>query len=215
MNLLPPEKECLRLQIESAAGHGCVEEYGLSVRATMPGHSHHDPEASLEPTPDNERVIDREGFRPNVGIVVCNDRDQVLWGRRINGRDSWQFPQGGIDEGETPEEALYRELYEETGLERDKIEILDKSKKWLVYHIPHVFQRSKKRYDGAMQKWFLLKITGSDSDVNLNATGHAEFDAWKWGDKKTAIKSVIKFKRKVYESILDEFSETLERLEYN
>ena len=81
MNLLPPEKECLRLQIESAAGHGCVEEYGLSVRATMPGHSHHDPEASLEPTPDNERVIDREGFRPNVGIVVCNDRDQVLWGR--------------------------------------------------------------------------------------------------------------------------------------
>ena len=159
-------------------------------------------------------MIDKHGYRPNVGIIIANKQGQVFWGKRAR-QDAWQFPQGGIDEGETPEDALYRELYEETGLERDKIEILDKSKKWLVYHIPHVFQRSKKRYDGAMQKWFLLKITGSDSDVNLNATGHAEFDAWKWGDKKTAIKSVIKFKRKVYESILDEFSETLERLEYN
>ena len=158
--------------------------------------------------------MNNKSYRKGVGIIIVNSDLQFFLGKRI-GADAWQFPQGGIDEGETPEDALYRELYEETGLESDKIEILDKSKRWLVYHIPHVFQRSKKRYDGAMQKWFLLKITGSDSDVNLNATGHAEFDAWKWGDKKTAIKSVIKFKRKVYESILNEFSETLERLEYN
>ena len=156
-----------------------------------------------------------KNYRKGVGMVIVNQEDQFFLGKRI-GADAWQFPQGGIDEGETPEVALYRELFEETGLERDKVEIIDISKKWLVYHIPHVFQRSNKKYDGAMQKWFLLRFIGKDiGDINLNATEHAEFDAWKWGDKKTAIKSVIKFKRKVYESILDQFSETLERLEYN
>ena len=71
---------------------------------------------SLELSQDNERVIDRDGFRPNVGIVICNAVDQVLWGRRINGRDSWQFPQGGMRRDETPEQAMYRELEEEVGL---------------------------------------------------------------------------------------------------
>ena len=155
-----------------------------------------------------------KNYRKGVGIIIVNGHSQFFLGKRI-GANAWQFPQGGIDEGETPEDALYRELFEETGLKRDKVEILDKSKKWLVYHIPHVFQRSKKRYDGAMQKWFLLKIIGDDSDIDLNATGHAEFDAWKWGDEKTAIKSVIKFKKRVYQSILNEFSCVLERLKNN
>ena len=155
-------------------------------------------------------MLDSNGFRPNVGIILCNGEGKLFWAKRI-GQDAWQFPQGGIDEGETSEIALYRELFEETGLKKDKVEIIDISKKWLVYHIPHVFQRSNKKYDGAMQKWFLLRFIGEDiDDINLNATEHAEFDAWKWSDKKTAIKSVIKFKRKVYESILQEFSNVLE-----
>jgi len=155
-----------------------------------------------------------KNYRKGVGIIIVNPEGQFFLGKRI-GAEAWQFPQGGIDEGEAPKDALYRELYEETGLKREAVKILDVSKKWLVYHIPHVFQRSKKRYDGAMQKWFLLKLTGTDGDINLNAFDHAEFDAWKWSDKDTAIKSVIKFKRKVYESILNEFSNTLKGLKNN
>ena len=81
-----------------------------------------------------------------------------------------------------------------------------------MYHIPHVFQRHNKKFDGAMQKWYLLKLIDSDSKINLNACGHAEFDDWKWGDEKTAIKSVIKFKRDVYKSILKEFKDVLDGL---
>ena len=158
-------------------------------------------------------IVNMKGknYRKGVGMVIVNRKGQFFLGKRI-GADAWQFPQGGIDEGETPEVALYRELYEETGLKKEKVEIIDISKKWLVYHIPHVFQRSNKKYDGAMQKWFLLRFIGEDGDdINLNATEHAEFDSWKWSDRKTAIKSVIKFKRKVYESILQEFSNILEK----
>ena len=110
---------------------------------------------------------------------------------------------------------MYRELHEETGLQQDTVEILSISKRWLVYHIPHVFQRHNKKFDGAMQKWYLLKLIDSDSKINLNASGHAEFDDWKWGDEKTAIKSVIKFKRDVYKSILREFKDVLEGLIHN
>ena len=158
-------------------------------------------------------IVNMKGknYRKGVGMVIVNRKGQFFLGKRI-GADAWQFPQGGIDEGETPEVALYRELYEETGLKKEKVEIIDISKKWLVYHIPHVFQRSNKKYDGAMQKWFLLRFIGEDvDDINLNATEHAEFDSWKWSDRKTAIKSVIKFKKKVYESILQEFSNILEK----
>ena len=89
------------------------------------------------------------------------------------------------------------------------------SQKWLVYHIPHLYQRFNKKYDGAMQKWFLLKFIGINSDVNLNAFSHAEFDGWKWADKKTAITSVVRFKKAVYESIFDEFADVLKGLKDN
>ncbi|MGB2361058.1 MAG: NUDIX domain-containing protein, partial [Luminiphilus sp.] len=76
-------------------------------------------------------MIDRDGFRPNVGIVVCNDDDQVLWGRRINGRDSWQFPQGGMNRDESPDAAMYRELEEEVGLRPESVELLGRTQGWL------------------------------------------------------------------------------------
>ncbi len=158
--------------------------------------------------------MDKKNYRKGVGIIIVNADGQFFLGKRI-GAEAWQFPQGGIDEGETPKEALYRELHEETGLAENKVEVLAISKRWLVYHIPHVFQRSRKKYDGAMQKWFLLKLTGNNKDINLNAIDHAEFDAWKWGDEVMAIKSVIRFKRAVYQSILSEFSEVLKGLKNN
>ena len=156
-----------------------------------------------------------EGYRPCVGIFLLNSNNGIFVGERLDTPDAWQMPQGGIDEGEKPEEALYRELYEETGIKRDKVEILSVSQKWLVYHIPHVYQRFNKKYDGAMQKWFLLKFIGINSDVNLNAFSHAEFDGWKWADKKTAITSVVRFKKAVYESIFDEFADVLKGLKDN
>ena len=153
--------------------------------------------------------MDKKNYRRGVGMIIMNN-DGLFWlGKRLNTK-AWQFPQGGIDKGESVREAMYRELQEETGLNQESVEIVSISKRWLVYHIPHVFQRHNKKFDGAMQKWYLLKLIGEESCVNLNATGHAEFDDWKWGDKETAIKSVIKFKRDVYKSIFKEFKDDLE-----
>ncbi|MBH44782.1 MAG: RNA pyrophosphohydrolase [Gammaproteobacteria bacterium] len=158
--------------------------------------------------------MDKKNYRKGVGMIIVNTDGKFFLGKRI-GADAWQFPQGGIDEGESVEQALYRELHEETGLTKDKVKMLGVSKRWLVYHIPHVYRRSRKKYEGAMQKWFLLKLTGNDNDINLNALDHAEFDDWKWGDEKTAINSVIKFKKTLYKSIINEFAETLDGLKDN
>ena len=155
-----------------------------------------------------------KNYRKGVGIIIVNAKGQFFLGKRI-GAEAWQFPQGGIDEGENPEEALYRELHEETGLIKDKVTIITVSKRWLVYHIPHLYQRSNRKYDGAMQKWFLLRLIGTNEDINLNAVNQAEFDAWKWADKKTAINSVIRFKKGVYASIFSEFSDVLKGLKNN
>lgn len=158
--------------------------------------------------------MNKKNYRKGVGVVVVNESGQFFLGKRI-GAHAWQFPQGGIDEGETPEQALYRELYEETGIKKEKVEILSVSSKWLVYHIPHVYQRSNKKYDGAMQKWFLLKFSGTNEDINLDVFNHAEFDGWKWADQKTAVTSVVRFKKAVYESIFNEFSDILKGLKDN
>ena len=155
-----------------------------------------------------------KNYRKGVGIIIVNAKGQFFLGKRI-GAEAWQFPQGGIDEGENPEESLYRELHEETGLIKDKVTVIAISKKWLVYHIPHVYQRSNKKYDGAMQKWFLLELAGTNEDIDLNAVNEAEFDAWKWADKSTAINSVIRFKKAVYASIFSEFADVLKGLKNN
>ena len=160
-----------------------MEEYGLRACVSIPVHSLINfRKAILEQAVDNERVIDREGFRPNVGIVICNADDQVLWGRRINGRDSWQFPQGGMNRDETPEVAMYRELEEEVGLRPESVELLGRTQGWLHYRLPKRFIR--KTEDpvciGQKQIWFLLRLTGAESDINLAAHDDPEFDHWKW-----------------------------------
>jgi len=156
-------------------------------------------------------MIDRDGYRPNVAIVLVNTRNQVFWGKRIK-EHAWQFPQGGIKEGESPEQAMYRELEEETGLKPEHVEILGRTRDWLHYHVPTHWVKREWRgtYKGQKQIWFLLRLTGRDSDVSLRASGHPEFDAWRWSDYWIPLESVIDFKREVYRLALEQLSGYLE-----
>ncbi|MBT4855088.1 MAG: RNA pyrophosphohydrolase, partial [Halieaceae bacterium] len=131
---------------------------------------------------DKERVIDKQGFRPNVGIVVVNQGGEVLWGRRVGGRDSWQFPQGGIHGGESPEQAMYRELDEEVGLQPDDVSVLGQTSDWLRYRLPERYVRRRERpvCIGQKQRWFLLRLTADDAAVKLDAHPKPEFDDWRW-----------------------------------
>ena len=155
-------------------------------------------------------MLDREGFRPNVGIILLNHRNQVFWGKRIR-THSWQFPQGGINYGESPEQAMFRELHEEVGLLPDHVRIVARTRDWLRYEVPLHFIRKDARghYRGQKQIWFLLQLTGRDSDMNLRATNHPEFDAWRWHEYWVPLETVIEFKRGVYETALSELARFL------
>ena len=157
-------------------------------------------------------MLDREGFRPNVGIILLNQRNQVFWGKRIR-THSWQFPQGGIDRGETPEQAMFRELHEEVGLRPEHVRIVARTRDWLRYEVPERFIRRDARsyYRGQKQIWFLLQLTGHDWDLNLRATNHPEFDAWRWNDYWVPLDVVVEFKRGVYEMALTELSRYVPR----
>ena len=150
-------------------------------------------------------MIDAEGFRPNVGIVICNHKGQVFWARRY-GQHSWQYPQGGIDEGETPEQTMYRELEEEVGLKPDDVEILAVSKNWLRYRLPKrlIRRESMPVCIGQKQKWFLLRLRCKESDVDLLKTSHPEFDDWRWVSYWYPIRNVVSFKRDVYRRAMKE-----------
>src|SRR5437867_10254578 len=126
-------------------------------------------------------MLDKEGYRPNVGIILANPRNEVFWGKRVN-QHAWQFPQGGIKHGETPLQAMYRELEEEIGLQRDHVRILGRTRDWLRYEVPEKWMRraregngnsdgpaacGKNAYRGQKQIWFLLRMTGRDCDVKL------------------------------------------------
>jgi putative (di)nucleoside polyphosphate hydrolase len=157
-------------------------------------------------------MLDRDGFRPNVGIVLLNQRNQVFWGKRIR-THSWQFPQGGIDRGETPEQAMYRELHEEVGLQPLHVRIVARTRDWLRYEVPDRFIRRDARghYKGQKQIWYLLQLTGHDWDLNLRATDHPEIDAWRWNEYWVPLDVVVEFKRGVYEMALTELSRFLPR----
>jgi len=162
----------------------------------------------LEQVLDKERVIDCDGFRPNVGIVVCNADDQVLWGRRINGRDSWQFPQGGMNRDETPEAAMYRELEEEVGLRPESVEVLGRTQGWLHYRLPKRFIRHSERpvCIGQKQIWFLLRLTADDSAIALDAHDDPEFDHWRWVSYWYPVTAVVDFKQAVYRQALTQLT---------
>jgi len=152
-------------------------------------------------------MIDRDGFRPNVAIVLVNHKNQVFWGKRIK-EHAWQFPQGGIKLGESPEQAMFRELEEETGLKPEHVEILGRTRDWLHYHVPNHWVKREWRgtYKGQKQIWFLLRLVGRDTDVSLRASGHPEFDAWRWHDYWVPLETVIDFKRDVYRMALEQLA---------
>jgi putative (di)nucleoside polyphosphate hydrolase len=145
------------------------------------------------------------GYRAGVGIMLLDAENRVFVGRRIDtGRDNWQMPQGGIDRGETPRAAARRELKEEVGT--DKAEFLAESAHWLRYEVPQRVARRawNGRYRGQLQKWFAMRFTGADGDIDV-ATGHPEFNAWKWVPAADLPALIVPFKRQLYRDILAEF----------
>jgi putative (di)nucleoside polyphosphate hydrolase len=157
-------------------------------------------------------MLDREGFRPNVGIILLNAHNEVFWGKRLR-EHSWQFPQGGIKYGETPVQAMYRELHEETGLLPEHVKVVGRTRDWLRYEVPDKFIKREVRghYRGQKQIWFLLRMVGRDCDICLRATEHPEFDAWRWNEYWVPLEAVIEFKRDVYQLALTELSRYLRR----
>ena len=151
--------------------------------------------------------LDADGYRPNVGIVVANEQGQVLWARRVGGRDAWQFPQGGIQDAESPREALFRELQEEVGLNRDQVEILGVTRGWLRYRLPARMRRS--HFQGQKQKWFLLRLLCADGEVSVASCAKPEFDDWRWVSYWYPLGKVVAFKRGVYRRALKELAPAL------
>jgi len=158
-------------------------------------------------------MIDARGFRPNVGIIVCNRQGRVLWAKRV-GQDGWQFPQGGINSGEKLQRAMYRELREEIGLTPQDVEILGSTRNWLHYQLPKNFIRQNTRpvCIGQKQKWFLLALKGDESRISLsNDNKIPEFDDWRWVSFWYPLNQVIDFKRDVYRRALTELIRPLNR----
>ncbi len=150
-------------------------------------------------------VIDRDGFRANVGIVLMDDAGRLFLGRRTGGK-GWQFPQGGMRRGEVLEESLYRELHEEVGLGPDDVELLGQTRRWLRYRLPQRFVRKEQRplCIGQKQRWFLLRLVRPESAMRLDLSEAPEFDRWRWVEYWQPVKEVIYFKRPVYVRALHE-----------
>ena len=153
-------------------------------------------------------MIDADGFRANIGIIIMNEQRKLFWARRV-GNTGWQFPQGGMQDGETPLDAMYRELAEETGLQADQVELLQESRRWLRYRLPEQYLRhnAKPLCIGQKQRWFLLKFKAGGRDIDLAASSSPEFDQWRWVDYWEPVRQVVHFKRRVYRAALGEFVE--------
>ncbi len=152
-------------------------------------------------------MIDDEGFRHGVGIILVNAKRQLFLAKRI-GKMAWQFPQGGMKEDETPEQAMFRELNEEIGLKEEDVKVLSTTRRWLRYRLPERLIRhySKPICIGQKQKWFLLQLVNKDTQINLSATDSPEFDSWAWVSYWYPLTQVVAFKRRVYSLAMKEFA---------
>lgn len=152
-------------------------------------------------------MIDDKGYRHNVGIILRNGEGRVFWAKR-KGVDAWQFPQGGIDDNETPETAMYRELREETGLKNECVQLLGRTRYWLRYALPKQYIRKNTTplCIGQKQIWFMLRLIGKEEEIRLDCGEKQEFDDWRWIDYWSPLKDVIYFKRQVYKKAMTELS---------
>ncbi len=153
-------------------------------------------------------MIDEDGFRANVGIILCNEQQKLFWGHRIGHLDSWQFPQGGINENETPLEAMYRELKEEIGLNPEDVEVIGHTEGWLKYRLPpRLIRKNNPRHCiGQKQVWFMLRYKGNNDQIVFDSTGEPEFDEWRWIEYWIPINQVVQFKQNVYFKALTELA---------
>jgi putative (di)nucleoside polyphosphate hydrolase len=155
-------------------------------------------------------LIDHDGFRPNVGIILSNRDRRLFWGRRV-GQNAWQFPQGGINADETPEQAMYRELEEEVGLKALQVTILGCTRGWLRYHLPkrYIRRHCGPTCIGQKQIWFMLRVDCGEDAFCLDTTEKPEFDAWRWVRYWQPLNEVVYFKRRVYQQALHELAPVL------
>lgn len=160
-------------------------------------------------------MIDADGFRPNVGIMLVNSEGRLFWARRIGGQNAWQFPQGGIHDNESPEAALFRELYEEIGLKQEDVDIIGCTRGWLRYRLPKrlVRHNTSPVCVGQKQKWFLLKLISDETCVCLDQGGKPEFDGWRWVSYWYPLGKVVTFKRDVYRRAMKELAPAHSQLE--
>ncbi len=161
--------------------------------------------------------IDRDGYRKNVGLIVCNDHRQVLWARRVR-HDGWQFPQGGINPHESPIDAAYRELREEIGLESRHVRLLGSTSGWLRYEVTYTVRLNRNsngrapRFRGQKQRWFLFALTSSDAQVRLDVSDTPEFDEWRWVEYWYPLRQIVEFKKAVYRKALTELEPLVQQV---
>jgi len=151
-------------------------------------------------------------YRPCAGVVLINHDGRVFMGNRIETGESaaftWQLPQGGIDEGEEPQQGALRETYEETGVHPSKVEIIGTIEDWLIYDLPPdlVGRALKGKFRGQKQRWFALRFLGTDDDIDIAADAHQEFSEWKWVALDEIVDLVVPFKRDIYRRIATDFA---------
>ena len=152
-------------------------------------------------------MISNLPYRLGVGLIIINNQAKIFTGRRLDNTKAWQMPQGGIDDNEIPIEAAYREMFEETGIEKSKVAFLKQSKLWYRYDLPKEIQGKfwGGKFRGQSQKWFLFKFLGVDEDINIE-TKDQEFSHWKWSKKKDMLESIVPFKKSLYKAVFSDFN---------